>query len=327
MNFDHRHLAFYNQLILRILSPAAPLDPDLWLRAAISELQQLIPFDSAWWGQVRPAEDGQLAKNCMHGSLGLRPDFAQDWNRLAQCDDFARRSMTQLGSAVVHNSTPEDEADIDPAVLAFCRKHGIHHCLAITLSFQQSGLQFFVCVYRQAERSGFNSAEGFWLEQFGPHLLHGWIQVLQRLYATHSVSKSWREQALASTSGRLVYIGSQLSRLLDSDYQDWQGGVLPKALVPMTRPSAAHATLGSRAQVLSRPCGRFTRISIFDKTESALSPREIKAAWCYAQGQSYKEAARTLGVTPATLRTYLQTAYRHLGVKNKVELLAALERL
>ena len=55
-----------------------------------------------------------------------------------------------------------------------------------------------------------------------------------------------------------------------------------------------------------------------------LAPRELGAALLYAQGHSYKEIAATLGLTPATVRTYLRNAYASLGVQNKVELIGAL---
>ena len=44
----------------------------------------------------------------------------------------------------------------------------------------------------------------------------------------------------------------------------------------------------------------------------------------YAQGQPHTAIAQRLGLTPATVRTYLRDAYAQLGVRNKIELLAAL---
>jgi DNA-binding CsgD family transcriptional regulator len=45
----------------------------------------------------------------------------------------------------------------------------------------------------------------------------------------------------------------------------------------------------------------------------------------YAQGHSYKEIARLLGLSPATVRTYLRSVYIQLGVRNKIELGGALD--
>ncbi|WP_232521631.1 response regulator transcription factor [Paracidovorax citrulli] len=44
----------------------------------------------------------------------------------------------------------------------------------------------------------------------------------------------------------------------------------------------------------------------------------------YAHGHGYKAIAGLLGLSPATVRTYLRSAYAVLGVRNKVELAAAL---
>lgn len=330
MYFDHHQLESYNQSLLRLFSHTNETDPDTWLRNAVEELRQLVPFDSAWWGQVRPASDEQMAKNCMHGSIGLRPDFSTDWNQLSEHDDFAQRSMQHLGKAIFSNNEKYSDdypiLDANPAVNAFCHKHGICHCLAITLNFPNSGLQFFISIYRRAGRKRFYAADGFLLEQFSPHLLNGWIQILQRMYASQP-STNWHEQALTNHAGKFVYIGSQLSQVLDARFQDWQGSSLPNQLLQTLPEPNSRSTLGTHSDMLAQPCGSLTRISLLHRNEDSLSPRELKAAWCYAEGQSYKEAARTLGVTPATVRTYLQAAYRHLKVKNKVELLSALEQL
>lgn len=61
-------------------------------------------------------------------------------------------------------------------------------------------------------------------------------------------------------------------------------------------------------------------------SSSPLSPRERAVALLYAQGHTNKEVARLLGLSPATVRTYLRDAYQLLGVSNKIELLAALGR-
>lgn len=57
-----------------------------------------------------------------------------------------------------------------------------------------------------------------------------------------------------------------------------------------------------------------------DHQGGALSRREREIAEAYAEGQSYKAIARTLGLSPATVRTHLSTVYRKLGVASKIEL-------
>jgi DNA-binding CsgD family transcriptional regulator len=51
-----------------------------------------------------------------------------------------------------------------------------------------------------------------------------------------------------------------------------------------------------------------------------LSNREMEVAQAYAVGQSYKEIARDLGISPTTIRSHLRTVYGKLAVTSKIEL-------
>jgi DNA-binding CsgD family transcriptional regulator/tetratricopeptide (TPR) repeat protein len=52
----------------------------------------------------------------------------------------------------------------------------------------------------------------------------------------------------------------------------------------------------------------------------SLSNRELEVATAYAEGQSYKEIARFLSISPTTVRSHLRTIYSKLGVTSKIEL-------
>jgi adenylate cyclase len=52
-----------------------------------------------------------------------------------------------------------------------------------------------------------------------------------------------------------------------------------------------------------------------------LSERERQVAERYVAGQSYKEIARALGISPATIRTHANAVYRKLEVTSRIELL------
>lgn len=57
------------------------------------------------------------------------------------------------------------------------------------------------------------------------------------------------------------------------------------------------------------------------RDRETLSRRERDIAQRYATGASYKDIAEDLGISPATVRTHLQTIYRKRGVASKIELL------
>ena len=51
-----------------------------------------------------------------------------------------------------------------------------------------------------------------------------------------------------------------------------------------------------------------------------LSTAEYRAARLAAEGLTYKEIARQLDISPATIRNQLHSAYQKLGVSNKTAL-------
>lgn len=52
---------------------------------------------------------------------------------------------------------------------------------------------------------------------------------------------------------------------------------------------------------------------------SALSPREAEIIWLLAKGLTRKEIARSCALSPHTVADYTRSAYRKLGVKNRVQ--------
>ncbi|MER3451153.1 MAG: DNA-binding response regulator [Thermus sp.] len=58
-----------------------------------------------------------------------------------------------------------------------------------------------------------------------------------------------------------------------------------------------------------------------------LTPREKEALRLLAQGLSAKEMARALGVSPETVKDYLEKIYAKLEAKNRVEAVAKARRL
>lgn len=319
MSLTAYQLHIFSRSVLTLSELTQTTAPDTWLSRAVSELKNLVPFDSAWWGQVEADRPGGPAKNVMHGSIGLSPQFAEEWNAIARCDDFARASMERLGQPVIYNGSDANLVNEPAPLVEFSRRHGLYHCLAITLRFPSSGLLFFVSIYRDKPQPGFTRMDADWLEAFSAHLLSGWDRSLRQ--ANHgSLQNHWDSLALANSTGRVLYIGKTLSRMFDECFDNWRGTYLPDPLLPILATRSRLPHKGHRAGLTVEPCGQLSSVTISRTEDSRLSPREWSVAHLYAQGLSYKEVARCLGVTPATVRTYLRQVYGQLEVSNKVEL-------
>lgn len=78
-------------------------------------------------------------------------------------------------------------------------------------------------------------------------------------------------------------------------------------------PAAAIYLLGFlRAEPKSAPAA-------IPNPENRLSARESELLQAFAKGQSYKEAARTLGISPHTVGTHVKSIYRKLEVNSRSE--------
>lgn len=89
-------------------------------------------------------------------------------------------------------------------------------------------------------------------------------------------------------------------------------------VLDLVRPALVAALQRSRSAATALPAA--------PKLEACLSPREREVARLAATGLGDKEIARCLGISPTTVRTHIDNAYRKLGVNNRVALVRCLDR-
>lgn len=320
MSLNTATLQAFSASLLRLSHVARVAQPHRLVHDALLALRPLVAFRSAWWGECSDSAQDSPPRNWLHGRINLSATFAQEWNRLAASDAFARESMRQLGT-VIRSSGHDDP---DPAVAAFSSRHALDHVMALTVELPGSGLMFFVALYRADEQGAFSTDEGSVLQEFFRHLLDHWQARVQDILigATAQPSDAF---ALADAHGELLYLGGRMGRLLHAAYPQWSGSMLPPELAALLKGAPGTIALGQHHLTMT-PCGELLALSLERKGKATgLPPRERSVAMLYAQGRSYKEIARLLELSPATVRTYLRNAYLHLGVRNKVELGSALQ--
>lgn len=307
-----RHASFSDCLLeLGVLARHA--GADVLVREALLAWRRLVPFGAAWWGEVAP----DPPRNLLHGSIGLAASFAEEWNRAIAADDtFAHGSMAQPGTvfraAGGYRGPPGAIAD-------FIDRHRLHAIMAITVDLPDAGVQFFIALYRHDPHDGFDDVEGALFAGFARHLVQAWRHRLADL----PVAGPADALALSDRDGRLCHLGRQVAELLRRHCGDWCGTMLPPALAAALD-GAPRWIWFAGARLFVEPAGDLVAIRMCCAAP-VLTPRELRAALLFAQGLSYKEVARVLGLSPATVRTYLKSAYAGLQVTNKVELVAALK--
>jgi DNA-binding CsgD family transcriptional regulator len=299
--------------LLRLARRSAP---ESFLREAIQTLQPLISFDAAWWGELSEASADRAPRNWIHNSIGLSISFAEEWNKVAAVDQFARCCIANLGT-VVRLDAGGNDAYYDSNIAAFCDRHSLHHVMAITLELPPSGLCFFISLYRGRRRPAFNAAEAVLFSSAACHIVEHWQDRLGRLpQLMHPGAMS----ALAQDDGALIYLSRKIGLMLERAFPGWHGSMLPAELLADIRDRPRIVPVGKGERLVVEPAGPLISLRLAEGVHAALPPRELSVAMLYAQGHSSKAIARLLGLTPATVRTYLRNAYDQLDVGNKIEL-------
>ncbi|MGB4075002.1 response regulator transcription factor [Pseudomonas sp.] len=286
-----------------------------FIAEGLQALAELVPFASAWWGEMSQAQDSAPPQSWMHGRINLSASFAAEWHQVAGNDQFSHGTLNRPGEIVRASGFSDPCA----AVNAFARRHDLYHLLCITFELPESGLMFFVCLYRGVADQAFSDSQANLFAAFCEHLLQLWrfqVQDMQRLASCAGAS----DFAVACLDGSLLYIGARLCNRIAGAEPGWHGSLLPAALIEQLPKAPCVVRLGRATLTLTR-VGEQVLLALQTPSRStALAPRERSAAMLFAAGHSYKEIARMLALSPATVRTYLRNCYLHLGVRSKVEL-------
>ncbi|UVM19666.1 helix-turn-helix transcriptional regulator [Pseudomonas wadenswilerensis] len=309
----------FNRCVLQLASLARERGGSHFIAEGLQAFRSLVPFASAWWGEMSGAVASAPPQSWMHGRIDLPPAFAREWSEVAGIDCFAHTTLERPGQ-VVRDS---EFTDPNEAVNVFARRYDLYHLMCITFELPQSGLNFYVCLYRGQHDAAFSDSEDELFAAFCEQLLQLWrfqVQDMIRLDTGNAAA----DFGIARLDGSLLYVGARVCAAIEQALPGWSGSLLPPQVSAQLARAPCVMRLGRSSLTLSGN-GEHVILSLEAPPPGVLlAPRERTAAMLFAAGHSYKEIARILSLSPATVRTYLRNCYVQLGVKSKVELGAAL---
>ena len=301
----------FGALLLDLYRFARELTLADFQRCVLERVSEVLPFDAAWWGMTTPNRE-------LHSSypFKLPPRFVEHWTSIRDHDILAGEVERNPGVTILYGAK---HIERDTFFAKFFSEFTVRQTLCTLLLNPTLNLSTFLSLYRLGDNPPFTEAERQFKQLVMPHLWAAWTSNwIAQLASAQAHSFSSRVAlAVADQRGILHAAEPRFSELVKSEWPQWQGPALPPAV------SGRHEKPYAGAEILTRllpVCGLFLvevrALSPLDR----LTARELSIAARFGNGESYKEIAAALPVSPATVRAHLRAIYTKLGISDKTEL-------
>ena len=302
---------------LALACPIGEFEPRLF-----ELLCKTLDFDAGWVGRVALTPAGPVLHNSYLHRLPMA--FATAWEQAKLDDPILLRIGTKIDLPMTMSS---DDPDMSAAFRAIVRHYGLAYALVCIREDRALGLHTFLSLYRRSPDKPFGAAEKRLVSLLVQHVASA--TDLNRVNQIDRIKATGGERvavAICDTLGILQYADDAFVGQMRREWPDWVGPTLPASMVVAgAARHAGHAGREVRFEV--SPVAELLVIRAWAKSAvDGLSPRERTVAQLYADGSSYKEVARRLGLAPATVRNQLREAYRKLGVQDKGQIASLLSR-
>nr|WP_217343684.1 helix-turn-helix transcriptional regulator [Noviherbaspirillum sp. L7-7A]MBV0877753.1 helix-turn-helix transcriptional regulator [Noviherbaspirillum sp. L7-7A] len=244
---------------------------------------------------------------------------------LSSRDFVLKKALAERGNSVIANLT---EGVSDPDILDYCRKYETAHSLTFVSSQPTIHTVPTIALWRAVKTNPYSEKDAHAANMLLPHILQA-KRINGRLNVSSSPTADGSSTALATHDGCLHFVDPEVIRLIQLEWKEWTPPLLPRPLIDSLRQNNEMMFVGTSIQVKASVQGNVICMTITEKRKHPipLSMAEYRAARLAAEGLSYKEIARQLDISPATIRNQLHSAYRKLGVSNKTALRNALPDL
>jgi len=283
---------------------------------ALQAISRQVQFDACMWGIGTTTAEGTSIKG------------AHLWNFSEEAIDILNREdpINIVGKAMreqpnrchifsSRNIFPDPETEF-----IWKRLGGVREVMCHGSIDAKAGLMSFFAIARHSDGHAFTGDEGRWIEILAPHL-EATLQICRVSELQQQildVAAHHTRSAVSDARGVLHVAEPGFTELLLEAWPNWQGPHLPRELIRVVsspdvrelQKSNVTISISGAAQQLIITATRRSSLDLLTSQERAM-------AEAFAKGHSYKEVARLLQRSPATVRHHLRSVYSKLGVRDK----------
>ncbi|GGJ82807.1 hypothetical protein GCM10007426_09880 [Alloalcanivorax dieselolei] len=280
------------------------LEPVQFQRWALDEIRRHVAFDFAIWG----TGDGQSRELHTATILDQTDTLFDTWEAVKEEDLYAHLVIGNTGKTWSLNQIPNIYQS--RAYNEHWRLYQARQMISTMEIDPHTGLHIFVTLARDHRYTGFSAREVEFKNLVTQHLFLAACN-----NDKHYLSTFRAPAALVDTKGLLHAVLPDFTTLVTHEWGPSAHRQLPQDVILSLWASKRYR--GKTITLTSERVGARLLVCAQPGVVTALSKREKEVAWAYAQGQSHKHVARTLNISPTTVRSHISRIYQKLGVRDK----------
>lgn len=308
-------------ILLELYALAQQADVQRFQEQAMACVARQLLADNLLWG----AGYFHDAQTHMHTACvwQLPPDAVTLLNDVGRDNFVARRCYENPDQALLFG--PSDFSQT-PEAVRLARYLNVQQLCSIATRDARTGLVGYLALGRRDAARAFGAREQAWLQLLMPHLdlMLNQVRIRQMEVVRDARQALHESMAVVDVAGVLHVMQAGFAALLQEEWPDWRGPRLPDALLEACESQeqvfSGRVVVAAWLEVSGLWLIGLRRKGAVDR----LTPQERATAQAFAGGLSYKAVARSLGMSPATVRHHLREVYLKLEVNNKIALARSL---
>lgn len=313
-------LGEFSRFVAELDARAASGPPDAAACWAAERLAGIVGFDCAWfgWADVAAAGVEIHASATMH----LPDDYFAFWRTISDQDLLAARIWSGPRTVATYDRGEREQTE---GMVALADRYGLRRFGTAMTRRPGRASSFFLSGYRGDPRApAFDASEQEFLQCAVDQITIGLRRAARSGLEPDAV-------ALYVSEAGVGLVGYEAARArLEEFWPGWCGDRLPPALAALLAgPEGEHILVDRGLVVSAAPApgaAGLRRLAIRRlRPADRLTKRERSVAAGLAAGETHKETAGRLGLSPHTVRNQIRSIYAKLGVGSRAGLVRALD--
>lgn len=326
-----------DQSLLAIYRSAQTVQTEYFLMDALEIVRQIVPFRSALWGSaaLQDVSSNNFANKLNRNKNVFVYDAMQEHLECYERLDQENARMWSLIPSLIKEKLNSSEQmrikNLDGAAKDFCfhqlptvsgnvDKKNCKHVAFGAIALPALNQKNWLWLGRNTARQEFSSQEQDYLKMLMPHIFEA-MHINFKLMANEQNIGV----ALSSIAGQKIQSNRTFDEFICREFGQELQTILPVSLllgiklfpyVHVGREIEVHIKLHHGLLYCT------AKPKALNLMREGLSERESHVAELIAAGNSYKEVAKNLAISPITVRNHLSSIYRKLGINNAQSLAA-----